>query len=235
VLEMPYRLPGDEGGETRRTLLNGISERAEGRRVMVDWQKVIAIGLACCMMVLPLGDAAVFGATASPGPAGVKQQIGQFGVGAKVKLQLADGKKLKGSISAIEDEAFLLTSKQEGSPQRVAYDQVAQLNLTKLTYKAAGQPDPAEARRVVLGLGVGKHIVVKTADGKEYHGLIVAIDEGRFTIMPDKQAAVVQIAYTDIMQLGPNLSRAAKVVMIVAIAVAGGIALFVYAMYHQNS
>jgi ribosome maturation factor RimP len=197
---------------------------------MISWHKGIAIGLVCCMTVLPLGDMAAFGATASPDRAAVKQQIDQFGIGANVKLQLADGKKLKGSISAIEDEAFLVASGREGSPRRVAYDQVAQLKLAKLTYKAAGQPDPAEARRVVLGLGVGRHIMVETAAGKEYHGLIVAIEEGGFAVMPDKQATPVQIAYTDIMQLGPNLSTGAKVVIIVAIAAAIFLALAAYGL-----
>jgi ribosome maturation factor RimP len=171
------------------------------------------------MTVLTLADAVAFAAAAAPAPTAVKQQIDQFGIGAKVKLQLTDGKKLKGSISAIEDEAFLLTSKQQGSPQRVAYDQVAQLKLAKLTYKAAGQPDPAEARRVVLGLGVGKHIMVKTAAGKEYHGLIVAIEEGGFAVMPDKQTAPVQVAYSDVVQLGPNLSTGAKVAIIIGVSV----------------
>jgi ribosome maturation factor RimP len=161
---------------------------------------------------------------ASPNPTLIKQQVDQFGLGAKVKIQLADGKKLKGSISAIEDEAFLLTSKQQGSPRRVAYDEVAQLKLAKLTYKAAGQPDPAAARRVVLGLGVGKHIMVKTAGGKEYHGLIVAIEEGGFAVMPDKQATPVQIAYGDVLQLGPNLSTRAKIAIVLGTA---GAVLFV--------
>jgi ribosome maturation factor RimP len=154
----------------------------------------------------------------------IKQQVDRFGLGAKVKIQLADGKKLKGSISAIEDEGFLLASKADGAPRRVAYDQVAQLKLAKLTYKAAGQPDPAEARRVVLGLGVGKHIMVKTAAGKEYHGLIVAIEDGGFAVMPDKQATPVQIAYGDVLQLGPNLSTRAKIAIVLGTA---GAVLFV--------
>ena len=197
---------------------------------MSDWRRLLAAGLAICLLHFSVAEAGMAIPAASPKPALIKQQVDQFGVGAKVQIQLADGKKLNGSISAIEDEAFLLTSKQQGSPQRVAYDQVAQLKLAKLTYKAAGQTDPAEARRVVLGLGVGKHIMVKTAAGKEYHGLIVAIEEGGFAVMPDKQATPVQIAYTDIMQLGPNLSTGAKVVIIVAIAAAIFLALAAYGL-----
>ena len=180
-------------------------------------KKLVVLGLVVCLGYLPVADVATLAAT-RPDSAFAKQQIDQFGVGAKVKIQLADGKKLKGTISAIEDGGFLLASKADGAPQRVAYDQVAQLKLAKLTYKAAGQPDPAEARRVVLGLGVGKHIMVKTAAGKEYHGLIVAIEDGGFAVMPDKQATAVQIAYNDVLQLGPNLSKGAIVAIVVAAA-----------------
>jgi ribosome maturation factor RimP len=193
---------------------------------MNQWHRVIVIVLVFCIGILPVSDVAAVAGDTPSGSDQVKQQIDQFGVGANLKVQLADGKKLKGSISAIEDAAFLLTSKQEGSPRRVAYDQVAQLKLAKLTYKAAGQPDPAESRRVVLGLGLGKHIMVKTAGGREYHGLIVAIDEGRFTVMPDKQTAPVQIAYNDVLQVGPNLSRGAKIGIIVAIAAGAAAIIF---------
>ena len=191
---------------------------------MYSSKKALVIALVTSLVLLPLGDvAASLNAATPPNPAVAKQQVDQFGVGAKVKIQLADGKKLKGSISAIEDGGFLLVSKADSSPQRVAYDQVAQLKLAKLTYKAAGQPDPAEARRVVLGLGVGKHIMVKTAAGKEYHGLIVAIEDGGFAVTPDKQSAPVQIAYSNVVQLGPNLSTGAKIA--IAVAVAAGVAL----------
>ena len=121
---------------------------------------------------------------------------------------------------------MLLISKQEDPPRRVAYDQVAQLKLAKVEYRAKGASEPVEARRVVLGLGVGKHIMVKTAGGTEYHGLIVAIDEGRFTVMPDKQTAPVQIAYNDVLQVGPNLSTGAKIGIIVAIAAGAAAIIF---------
>ena len=198
---------------------------------MYSSKKALVIALVTCLLLLPLGDvAASLNAAKPPNPTVAKQQVDQFGVGAKVKIQLADGKKLKGSISAIEDEGFLLVSKADGAPQRVAYDQVAQLKLAKLTYKAAGQPDPAEARRVVLGLGVGKHIMVKTAAGKEYHGLIVAIEDGGFAVMPDKQATPVQIAYSGVVQLGPNLSKGAKIGII--IGVSAGVALTILWLYY---
>jgi hypothetical protein len=101
---------------------------------------------------------------------------------------------------------------------------VAQLRLAKLTYRASGQVDPAEAKRVVAGLGVGKHIMVKTAAGQEFHGNIQAIEPDQFIMLPDHQAAPVQIAYNDVRQLGPNLSTGAKI-GIIAGAVGAGIVI----------
>jgi len=200
---------------------------------MSDWRRILAAGLVVCLLDLSVAEAAMALPVASPNPTLIKQQVDQLGLGAKVKVQLADGKKLKGSISAIEDEAFLLTSKQQGSTRRVAYDQVAQLKLAKLTYKAGGQPDPTGARRVVLGLGVGKHIMVKTAAGKEYHGLIVAIEDGGFAVMPDKQATPVQVAYSDVLQLGPNLSTRAKIAIV--LGTAGAVLFVVLIMVYINA
>ena len=54
------------------------------------------------------------------------------------------------------------------------------VELLKRRYRAHGQPDAAEARRVVLALGMGKHIVVNTTAGRELHGNIVAIEPGYF-------------------------------------------------------
>lgn len=188
---------------------------------MYSSKKALVIALVTCLLVLPLGDvAASLEAATPPNPAVAKQQVDQFGLGAKVKIQLADGKKLKGSISAIEDGGFLLASKADGSPQRVAYDQVAQLKLAKLTYKAGGQPDAVEARRVVLGLGVGHHIQVKTTAGTEYHGNIQAIEADLFTLLPDHQTAPVQIAFADVQYVEQNLSRGAKIAIIVLVVLA---------------
>ncbi len=101
----------------------------------------------------------------------------------------------------------------------VAYDQVAELKLAKVTYKASGQPDATAAKRVVAGLGIGRHIVVKTTEGKEYHGNIRAIDLESFAVQPDHQAAAVQIAYSEVIQLGPNLSKTAWILIGVGVGV----------------
>lgn len=185
---------------------------------MIHWSKVVAIGLAYSMMALPLGDVAALRATPAPEPGVVKQQIGQFGVGANVKVKLSGGRQLRGYVAAVTDDGFLLQAKRQSAPRHVAYTEVSEVRLAKLTYRAAGQPDPGEARRVVMGLGVTRHITVKTVAGKEYHGNIQAIEQNNFTLVPDHQAAPVQIAYNDVVQLGPNMSTTRKVIIVVVVA-----------------
>jgi ribosome maturation factor RimP len=176
-------------------------------------------------MQLSLADVALSADTTVPNPSLNRQRVDQFGVGAKVKVELTNGKKFKGSIQSIEDGGFLLAAAKAGSPTRVPYGEVTQLNLTKNTYKAAGQPDSVEVRRVVAELGVGHHIMVKTSEAKEYHGNIVGIAAEGFTVLPDHTAAPVQIAYNSVQQMGPNMSKGSKITLIVLAGVAVAITI----------
>ena len=132
---------------------------------------------------------------------------GSIRSGRESKVELTNGKKFKGSIQSIEHGGFLLAAPKAGSPTRVPYGEVAQLNLAKNTYKATGQPDSVAVKRVVAELGVAHHIMVKTSEAKEYHGNIVAIEAESFTVLPDHTAAPVQIAYNNVQQMGPNMSK----------------------------
>lgn len=195
---------------------------------MSKWHKTVAVGLVACLLGLPLGDGELrLEAKARPDPALIKQRIDLLGVGAKVKVELARGTRLRGAISAVEDEAFVLESERAAAPQRVAYEDVAQVKLAKLTYRAVAQPDPVEARRVVVGLGVGRHIVVKTTGGKEYHGQIQAIDRAYFILLPDRQATPVQVDYDKVAQVGPNLSKGAKIAIVAAVVVTVVVAVYI--------
>jgi ribosome maturation factor RimP len=191
-----------------------------GRRCAVNtWRQLfvnaIVVGMVHLTIVDVVRSAQPTGVT---NPAALKQRVDQLGVGAKVKIQLASGKKLNGTIQSIEDGSFMVAS-NGSSLTPVAYEQVAKLKFAKETYKARGPVDAEEARRVVAGLGVGRHIVVKTATGKEYHGNIQAIEAVNFTMLPDHQTTPVQVAYDEIVQTGPNLSKAAKITIIFVAAV----------------
>ena len=187
---------------------------------MNNWRKHTVIGLVICLMQLSLADVALSADTTVPNPSLTRQRVDQFGVGAKVKVELTNGKKFKGSIQSIEDGGFLLASAKAGSPTRVPYGEITQLNLTKNTYKARGQPDSVAVRRVVAELGVGHHIMVKTSEAKEYHGNIVAIEAESFTVLPDHTAAPVRIAYNNVQRMGPNMSKGSKIALIVVAGVA---------------
>lgn len=188
----------------------------------------ICIGLIGCMLLIPINDVAAY-----PQPAtqsnlnSVKQQVEHIGVGAEVKLKLAGGEKLRGNIQAIDDQGFVLDSGQQASHRRLTYDQVARVMLASLVYRATGVPDPIAAGRVVAGLGVGHHIVVKTTEGREYHGNIQMIGEDRFVMVPDHQTASVQIAYTQVHYVEQNLSKGAKIAIVVAVVLAVVVIAFV--------
>jgi ribosome maturation factor RimP len=187
---------------------------------MNNWRKHTVIGLVICLMQLSLADVALSADTTLPNPSLTRQRVDQFGVGAKVKVELSNGKKFKGSIQSIENGGFLLASAKAGSPTRVPYVDVAQMKLARITYNAKGQPDAVKAKRVATGLGVGHHVVVKTTEGKEYHGNIQTIDAESFTMLPDHTGAPVQIAYNDVQQMGPNMSTGKKVAIAVLVVVA---------------
>jgi len=69
---------------------------------------------------------------------------------------------------------------------------------------------------------------VKTAEGKEYHGNIVAISAESFTVLPDHTAAPIQTAYNNVQQMGPNMSRTSWIVIAVLVGVA--VVVTVYAV-----
>lgn len=193
---------------------------------MNSWRKHTIIGLVICMLQLSLADVAFSADTTAPNPSLTRQRVDQFGVGAKVKVQLINGQNFKGSIQSIEDGGFLLAAAKSSPPTRVPYDDVTQLNLAKNTYKAGGQRDSVEVRRVAAELGVGHHIMVKTSEASEYHGNIVAIAVQNFTVLPDHTAAPIQIAYNNVQQMSPNMSRGSKIALIVVAGVAVVVVVF---------
>ena len=197
-------------------------------------RKYTVIGLVICLLQLSLADVALSADTTAPNPSLTRQRVDQFGVGAKVKVELTNGKKFKGSIQSIEDGEFLLAAAKAGSPTRVPYGNVAQLNLAKNTYKATGQPDSVEVGRVVAELGVGHHIMVKTSEAKEYHGNIVAVAAENFTVLPDHTTAPVQIAYNNVQQMGPNMSKTSWIAIGALAAVAVVIIVWA-ALYYSNN
>jgi hypothetical protein len=169
---------------------------------MNKWQKFIATGLAACMLVLPFGDLAV-SLQAKPlnEPTALKQKVDLLGVGAIVTVQPKNKPELRGGISAIEDNGFRLSPKGAASPEFVSYDQVSILDYVHGSYKAAGQPDPVEARRVIVGRGIGYGLKLKLSDGRALTGRTQAVDREHFTFLAGHESQPVQISYTDLQQV----------------------------------
>lgn len=143
-----------------------------------------------------------------------------------MSVKLAGGEKVRGNIQAMDNQGFVLDSERI-SHRRINYDQVVQVKLASFVYRATGAPDPIAAGRVVRALGAGHHIVVKTTGGKEYHGNIQVIGEEGFNIVPDHQTASVQIAYTRVHYVEQNLSKRAKIAIVVGVVVAVAVVLAV--------
>jgi hypothetical protein len=135
-----------------------------------------------------------------------------------VKVKLTDGRKMKGSISSIIDAGFTLAPEPGGLTRPINYGEVSELKLLSREYEASGSPDPAEARRVIAALGVGQHIMVRTAE-KKIHGQIKAIERDRFTILPDDQSDPVQIAYQDVQHAGKNLGILSMIGLVTIVVV----------------
>lgn len=179
--------------------------------------RVLAIGLAVSVGVLSLGDISALAAEASTNPELIKQEIIQYGVGSNLKLRLADGKKLKGSLINYGEEGFELRAKPQEAARHIAYSQVTEVKPAKLVYRAKGQPDAVEARRTVLGLGVGRHIQVRTTAGNSYHGNIQTIATDTFTLLPDRQTSSVEIPFSEVQYVEQNLSKVALIVIAVVV------------------
>jgi hypothetical protein len=148
----------------------------------------------------------------------LKQQVALFGIGADVKVRLADGKKVKGLISSIDDAGFALAPRDGGAVRQISYHGISALTLASNKYRASGTPDALKARRVVAALGIGTHVIVRTADLK-VHGQIKAIESDRFVLLPDDQAGSLPIAYQDVQQVGKNLGILSMIGLVTVVVV----------------
>ncbi len=182
-------------------------------------KKIISICLMVCLVCISSATRMSAAETRQTGGADLlKQKVELFGVGANVKVKLTGGRKLKGSISSIIDAGFTLAPEPGGLTRPVNYVEVSELKLLSRKYEALGSPDPAEARRVIAALGVGQHIMVRTAERK-IHGQIKAVELDHFIILPDDRNAPVQIAYQDVQQAGKNLGILSMIGLVVVVVV----------------
>ncbi len=89
---------------------------------------------------------AVYGQTLDPKAAKMKAEIQKLGTGpnARIEIELGDGRRIKGYISEVKAESFVLVSAQSGAATEVRYADASKAK--KRMSKAA---------RIVLGVGIG--------------------------------------------------------------------------------
>lgn len=154
----------------------------------------------------------------------VKAKVKDLGVGSDVTvMRKKPVESVKGQVESIEEEAFVLKLKG-GTTQRIAYDTVQWVDPTRLSYRQGAQPDPAEVRRVAVGLGVDKDAKLTLADGRKLQCRLQAVGKDDFTIKDTKTESVSQVAYRDVTQLErKGLSKGKKIAIIAGVA--GGVLL----------
>ena len=77
----------------------------------------------------------------------VKANIAKLGTGkdARVEVKLKDGTKLKGYVSKIDDESFVVTDAKTGTETTVLYPQTKQIKGNNLNTGA----------KIAIGIGIG--------------------------------------------------------------------------------
>jgi ribosome maturation factor RimP len=149
----------------------------------------------------------------------LKQRVEQFGTGTELKVKLQGGEKLRGVIDSIGESSFVLNS-TAGEPKEIAFQQLQSLRYPKRGYQTKDAPDPVAAKRMVVQLGVGEHIMVKVSPTQKVRGHIRDIQDNYFVIQPDGQADTRQVPYSSIWKVNKNLSFGATVAIVVGIAAA---------------
>jgi ribosome maturation factor RimP len=157
---------------------------------------------------------------AAPNQADLKQRVQQFGVGTELKLKLDTGEKLRGSVESIGNDSFVIAAKTAGDRREIAFHDLSGVRYPKRGYKTDGEPDPVAAKRMVVQLGVGQHIMVKVSPTEKVRGHIQSIHDDHFVIQPDGQTATLDVPYSSIWKVNKNLSFGATVAIVVGIAAA---------------
>jgi ribosome maturation factor RimP len=150
----------------------------------------------------------------------VKQRVEQFGVGTELKLKLAGGDSVRGQVQSIGPDSFLFVPKEDSTPREIAFSELEKVRYPKGGYKADTAPDPAAAKRMVVQLGVGEHIMVKVSPTEKVRGHIRAINEDHFLVQPDGQTANLSVPYNSVWKVNKNLSFGATIAIVVGIAAA---------------
>jgi ribosome maturation factor RimP len=151
----------------------------------------------------------------------LQQEAVNAGVGAYLEIKLKDGSKVEGRIEALEPTQVVLTV-HNSSPRSIRYDQMAEIkNIHRKLYRAKGQPDVFLVRQAVEMLGVGEHVMVRTAGQVIRRGNIKAIDAEQFTIRLDTNGEPATIQFREVYEIHEN----PHVILVPLILIGVGIAV----------
>jgi hypothetical protein len=150
----------------------------------------------------------------------LKERIEQFGIGAEVKVKREKGKAIQGFVESIGEEGFVVVSNDNSAPQDVPFSEVRDVSYPKRGYTAAGSPDPIQAKRMVIQLGVGEHIMVQVSPSQKMRGHIRGIHQNHFVLQPDGEMSTISVPYDSIWKVNKNLSFGATLAILAGIAAA---------------
>ena len=178
------------------------------------WKRNRTIAISCTAVLLSLPISAE---NRRESVLDVQRLVSQLGPGAEVEVRLADDHRVRGHVRAIQSEGFELVSQKQFS-SFLRYHDVVTLRLAKRVYRSDKERDMEAARRVACALGPGRHVLTRIRTGKTYRGNIATVSTEGFTLRLDHTDQSVHISYNEIDHLEQNLSRAAKIGILAAIA-----------------
>ena len=71
------------------------------------------------------------------------------------------------------------------------------------TSRSSGSSNHAQARRIVMHLGVGQRAALKLTSGETLQGSIREIADDHFVLLLDQTSVLIVVAYDDVRQIGP--------------------------------
>jgi small nuclear ribonucleoprotein (snRNP)-like protein len=184
---------------------------------MTGFREFVAISLVECLF--PVGfpqEARAMAATARS--EGIRQKVEQLGAGAEVLVQLKGQRiELRGTIESFDDSAIRLRPGRAGEQKTVRYADVTRIEFSQRKYRAEGPPDPGTVRRVVVELGVGRKVHVRTQDRNTLVGRIARLDAEQLSIKIG-DGGPVNVSYAQIRELRSGMSGVTKAVVYTATA-----------------
>jgi ribosome maturation factor RimP len=191
--------------------------------------KVVVLCLILCVSVMPVFPAsAVFERTdnemrgQSPKElqrqAEFRKKINLMGPGAEIRIALRGSSapvRYEGVVDEITAESFKL--KMKDRTLSIQYGQIETLNLKKQYYRPFGEPDPAQVRQIVAGLGVGQKVRVMLVSNERFSGTIRSFEKEDFVISSRSQS----VKFNEVKEIEKKHFPTAAKVVIASVAVLG--------------